>query len=96
MYPIRAFHPGSYLEKRHFVRQCIGQYEKIEKEFGLLHHYSTSLGGGPREPPTAIFTKADGNGPPNGRDALDAHFDSPSWTAHTRQAHEKEPPEILM
>lgn len=31
----RSFYPGSYLEKRSYVRQVIDYYEKIERDFGI-------------------------------------------------------------
>jgi len=32
----RSFFPGTYLEKRAYVRQVIDYYEKVEREFGLV------------------------------------------------------------
>ncbi len=31
----RSFYPGSYAEKRHYVRQIIDYYERLERQFGL-------------------------------------------------------------
>jgi len=86
---VRSFFPGSYLEKREYVRKIISRYEQIEREFGLEDYFlclspMSQTNAGKRSSHTC--ENGDSTGLPL----------SPSWTAHSHHHSRNLPPEVIL